>query len=53
VFAAASSSLAAAVHALHFAQNTPFESILSLPTTTIGICGRTFEAGKNSASAFE
>jgi len=52
-FAAASCSPAAAVHALHFAKDTPFELIFSAPTMTIGICGRTLDAGKNSASAFE
>jgi len=46
VLAAASSSLAAAIHALHFAQDRPYMSILSSPTMTIGSCGRTLEAGK-------
>src|SRR5207253_9061784 len=44
-------SLADAIQLFHIAHDTPWVSTLPSATTTIGICGRSPEEGKNAASA--
>src|SRR5437660_10364611 len=53
VSAGESVSLAEAIQLFHIAQDTPWVSTLPSATTTIGICGRSPEDGKNASSASE
>ena len=53
VAADCSVSDAEAIQSLHIAHDTPCVSTLPSPTTTIGICGRSLEAGRKASSASE